>query len=64
MGAAGRSGHQRTVRGTEAYGEEKAKAILNINIHHMLVYPCNCSAAVAAASHIRPLAHDKTLTEI
>ncbi|MEC8289748.1 MAG: SRPBCC family protein, partial [Pseudomonadota bacterium] len=49
----------------EAYGEKKAEEILGTNIHHMLVYPCNSvQPPLQQLRTIRPLAHDKTLTEI
>ena len=49
----------------EAYGERKAEEILGTNIHHMLVYPCNSvQPPLQQLRTIRPLAHDKTLTEI
>ncbi len=49
----------------KAYGEEKAEEILGINIHHMLVYPCmSVQPPLQQLRTIRPLAPDKTLTEI
>ena len=49
----------------DAYGEKKAEEILGINIHHMLVYPCvSVQPPLQQLRSIRPLAHDKTLTEI
>ena len=49
----------------EAYGEEKAEEILGVDIHHMLVYPCNSvQPPLQQLRTIRPLGPDKTLTEI
>ena len=49
----------------EAYGEEKAEEILSVDLHHVLIYPCNSvQPPLQQLRTIRPLAPDKTLTEI
>ena len=49
----------------EAYGEERAEEILGVNLHHVLVYPCNSvQPPLQQLRTIRPLGPDKTLTEI
>ena len=49
----------------EAYGEERAEEILGVNLHHVLVYPCNSvQPPLQQLRTIRPLAPDRTLTEI
>ena len=49
----------------EAYGEERAEEILGINLHHVLIYPCNSvQPPLQQLRTIRPLGPDRTLTEI
>lgn len=49
----------------ESYGEEKAEEILSVNLHHVLVYPClSVQPPLQQLRAVRPLAHDRTLTEI
>ncbi len=49
----------------QAYGEERAEDILNVNIHHVLVYPClSVQSPLQQLRAVRPLAPDRTLTEI
>ncbi len=49
----------------EAYGEEKAEEILGVNLHHMIVYPCNSvQPPLQQLRTIRPLGPNKTMTEI
>lgn len=49
----------------DAYGEERAEEILGVNLHHVLVYPCNSvQPPLQQLRTIRPLAPDKTLSEI
>jgi phenylpropionate dioxygenase-like ring-hydroxylating dioxygenase large terminal subunit len=48
-----------------AYGEKKAEEILGINLHHVLVYPCNSvQPPLQQLRTIRPIAPDRTLSEI
>lgn len=50
---------------TKAYGEERKNEILDVNIHHVLVYPClSVQPPLQQLRAVRPLAHDRTLTEI
>ncbi len=49
----------------DAYGEERAEEILGVNLHHVLIYPCNSvQPPLQQLRTIRPLAPDRTLTEI
>ena len=49
----------------EAYGAERMEEILSTNVHHVLVYPClSVQPALQQLRAVRPLAADKTLTEI
>ena len=49
----------------KAYGEERAEEILNVNLHHVLVYPClSVQSPLQQLRAVRPLAPDRTLTEI
>ena len=50
---------------TEAYGAERMEQILDVNIHHTLVYPClSVQSPLQQLRAVRPLAPDRTLTEI
>jgi phenylpropionate dioxygenase-like ring-hydroxylating dioxygenase large terminal subunit len=47
------------------YGAERTEEILNVNIHHVLVYPgLSVQSALQQLRTVRPLGVDKTLTEI
>ena len=47
------------------YGAERTEEILDVNIHHLLVYPClSIQSPLQQLRAVRPLAPDKTLTEI
>jgi phenylpropionate dioxygenase-like ring-hydroxylating dioxygenase large terminal subunit len=49
----------------DAYGEDRAEEILGVNLHHMLVYPCNSvQPPLQQLRTIRPLGPNETLTEI
>ncbi len=49
----------------DAYGETKAEEILGVDMHHVLLYPCNSvQPPLQQLRTIRPLAPNKTLTEI
>ena len=49
----------------KAYGKERMEEILSQNIHHVLIYPCNSvQPPLQQVRSVRPLAPDKTLTEI
>ncbi len=49
----------------EAYGAERMEEILSTNVHHVLVYPClSVQPPLQQLRAVRPLAADKTLTEI
>ncbi len=48
-----------------AYGEERAEEILGINLHHVLLYPCNSvQPPLQQLRTIRPIGPDRTLSEI
>ena len=50
---------------SEAYGKERMEEILSTNVHHVLVYPClSVQPPLQQLRAIRPLAANKTLTEI
>lgn len=47
------------------YGKARTEEILNVNIHHVLVYPClSVQSPLQQLRAVRPLAPDRTLTEI
>lgn len=47
------------------HGRERMEQILSTNIHHVLVYPClSVQAPLQQLRAVRPLAPDRTLTEI
>lgn len=47
------------------YGKERTEEILNVNIHHVLVYPClSVQSPLQQLRAVRPLSADRTLTEI
>ena len=47
------------------YGAERTEEILSVNLHHVLVYPClSVQPPLQQLRAIRPLAPDRTLTEI
>ena len=47
------------------YGAERTEQILSVDIHHVLVYPClSVQPPLQQLRAIRPLAPDRTLTEI
>jgi phenylpropionate dioxygenase-like ring-hydroxylating dioxygenase large terminal subunit len=49
----------------EAYGEERAEEILSVNLHHVLIYPCNSvQPPLQQLRTIRPLSPNRTLSEI
>ena len=49
----------------QSYGEKRAEEILSVNIHHVLVYPSlSVQSPLQQLRAVRPLAPDKTLTEI
>ena len=49
----------------EAYGEDRAEEILGVNLHHVLVYPCNSvQPPLQQLRTIRPLGPGRTLSEI
>ncbi len=49
----------------QAYGEARAEEILNVNVHHVLVYPClSVQPPLQQLRAVRPLSADRTLTEI
>jgi len=44
-----------------AYGEERAEEILGINLHHVLLYPCNSvQPPLQQLRTIRPIGPDRT----
>ena len=48
-----------------SYGAERTEQILSVDIHHVLVYPClSVQPPLQQLRAIRPIAPDKTLTEI
>ena len=48
-----------------AYGEKRAEEILGVDLHHVIVYPCNSvQPPLQQLRTIRPLGPDRTLTEI
>jgi len=48
-----------------AYGEARAEEILGVDLHHVLVYPCNSvQPPLQQLRTIRPLGPDRTLSEI
>ena len=48
-----------------AYGAERAEEILDVNVHHALVYPSlSVQSPLQQLRAVRPLAPDRTLTEI
>ena len=47
------------------YGPDRTEEILDVNIHHLLVYPClSIQSPLQQLRAVRPLASNKTLTEI
>lgn len=49
----------------KAYGEKRMEEILGVNIHHVLLYPgLSVQSPLQQLRAVRPLAVDKTLTEI
>lgn len=49
----------------KAYGKQRMEEILGVNIHHVLIYPgLSVQSALQQLRAVRPLAVDKTLTEI
>jgi phenylpropionate dioxygenase-like ring-hydroxylating dioxygenase large terminal subunit len=49
----------------EHYGAERTEQILGVNIHHVLIYPgLSVQPALQQLRAVRPLAPDRTLTEI
>lgn len=49
----------------QAYGKKRAEEILNVNLHHVLVYPClSVQSPLQQLRAVRPLGPDRTLTEI
>ena len=49
----------------EHYGVERTEEILNVNVHHVLVYPClSVQSPLQQLRAVRPLGPDRTLTEI
>ena len=49
----------------EHYGPERTEEILSVNIHHVLIYPgLSVQSPLQQLRAVRPLAVDKTLTEI
>lgn len=47
------------------YGKERTEEILDVNIHHVLVYPClSVQSPLQQLRAVRPIAADRTLTEI
>jgi len=50
---------------TKAYGEKRMEEILNVGIHHVLLYPgLSVQPPLQQLRAVRPLGVDKTLTEI
>jgi len=48
-----------------AYGEKRAEEILAVDLHHVIVYPCNSvQPPLQQLRTIRPLGPDRTLSEI
>ena len=48
-----------------SYGEEKAEEILGVDLHHVLLYPCNSvQPPLQQLRTIRPIGPDRTLSEI
>ena len=48
-----------------AYGEQRAEEILGINLHHVLLYPCNSvQPPLQQLRTIRPLGPNRTMSEI
>ncbi len=49
----------------QAYGEERAEEILGVNLHHVLIYPCNSvQPPLQQLRTIRPISPNRTLSEI
>ena len=49
----------------EAYGEERAEEIMGVNLHHVLIYPCNSvQPPLQQLRTIRPISPNRTLSEI
>lgn len=47
------------------YGKERTEEILDVNIHHVLVYPClSVQSPLQQLRAVRPISADRTLTEI
>ena len=47
------------------YGPDRAKEILDVNIHHLLVYPClSIQSPLQQLRAVRPISANETLTEI
>ena len=47
------------------YGPDRTEEILDVNIHHLLVYPClSIQSPLQQLRAVRPIASNKTLTEI
>ena len=49
----------------ESYGEERTEEILGVDLHHVLLYPCNSvQPPLQQLRTIRPLSPNRTLSEI
>ena len=49
----------------DAYGEDRAEKILDVNLHHSLIYPCmSIQPPLQQLRTIRPLSTNRTLSEI